>query len=120
MRETDISSHPPATFPHSEAPDDATLKKKGEEENKCVSWIGKLDGPRRPHLTASGALWDMRDQLSLFLSLWSLAPLKHEAAHCLPAELQSPHCCQNVCQKTTTAAEPLHLVLLYNRRRMKE
>lgn len=68
MRETDISSHPPATFPHSEAPDDATLET-GEEENKCVSWIGKLDGPRRPHLIASSALWDMRDQLSLSLPL---------------------------------------------------
>lgn len=120
MRETDISSHPPETFPHSEAPDDATLKKKkknwGKEKINVSAGSENWMGPSAPSDRQRCIVGHERSAFSL----WSLAALKHEAAHCLPAELQSPDCCQNVCQKTTTAAELLHLRLLYSKRRRTE
>lgn len=48
MRETDISSHPPATFPHSEAPDDATLKKKGKKKINVSAGSENWTGPVGP------------------------------------------------------------------------
>lgn len=114
MRESDILSHPPATFPHGEAPDDATLFKKGGKRKINVS--AGSENWTVPSAPSDRQRCIVGHERSAF-SLWSLAALKHEAAHCLPAELQSPHCCQNVCQKTTTAAELLHLGLLYSKRR---